>query len=332
LTTFTRQSRAYDNTKIADYKKCPRSYFIRHVLGWTREGNSKAPALVFGSSWHAGMDAVWGGAAEQMSAGAASIDTEELVTQAMLAFNLQWEEDGFDPEISLEEADALSPRTPGIANEMFYNYVEHNSRMLANSRVLAIEQPLAIPFPELEDAWYVGRLDKVIEYNGQIIILEHKTTTAYAIQGQFQRDYCDSWYAAPQIKGYQFAGTLYYPKLSSVWVDASLVHKKVHDAFKFIPVSHSWPLLQEWVYDTKEWIMRISFEEDRYANTQQLTPGLFPRNEDSCFGKYGVCPFLDICRSISDPSTLPEVPVGYVEERWEPFDMLGLEKLINEEK
>lgn len=328
MTTFTTKSRCYDNTKIADYKKCPRSYFIRHVLGWTREGTSTSPALVFGSSWHAGMDALWGTASKQVQS-VGRVDKEELVTQAMSGFLLEWSEQGYDPEPDMVTIEELNPRTPSVAHEMYYNYAAHNERMLTHSRVLAIEQPLAVPFPELDDTWYVGRLDKVVEYNGQELILEHKTTTAYAIQGQFQRDYCDSWYAAPQIKGYQFAGTLYYPKLQAVWVDAALVHKKVHDAFKFIPVSHSWPLLKEWTYDTKEWLLRISLEESKYANVGELTPGLFPRNEDSCYGKYGVCPFLDICRTVSDPSTLPEVPAGYVAERWEPFDTLGLEKLVN---
>lgn len=327
MTTFTKKSRHYDNTRISDYKKCPRSYFIRHVLGWTREGSSTSPALVFGGSWHAGMDAIWGTASRQMKY-SPHIDKEELVIEAMAAFLLEWSEMGFDLELDMATLEELNPRTPGVAHEMFYNYVTHHERMLQNSQVISIEQPIAVPFPELTDTWYVGRLDKVVEYNGQTIILEHKTTTAYAIQGQFQRDYCDSWYAAPQIKGYQFAGTLYYPKLQSVWVDAALVHKKVHDAFKFIPVSHSWPLLKEWTYDTKEWIMRITLEEDTYANKGKLTAGLFPRNEDSCYGKYGVCPFLDICRTISDPSTLGEAPAGYVEERWEPFDTLGLDKLV----
>lgn len=323
---FSKKSNCLDNTKIGDYKKCPRSYFIRHTLGWTRSGTSKAAALVFGSAWHAGQDALWAGAARM----AGNIDKEALVSTAIEGFALQWMEDGFEYDLSIAEQDALLPRTPGIAHEMYYNYIDQRERMLANSRVISIEQPIATPFPELNDTWYVGRLDKVIEYNGQEIILEHKTTTAYAIQGQFQRDYCDSWYAAPQVKGYQFAGTLYYPKLQSVWVDAALVHKKVHDAFKFIPVSHSWPLLQEWVYDTKEWIVRIGRDEEIYAKHGELTPGNFPRNEDSCFGKYGTCPFLDICRSVSDPSKLAEVPGGFTAERWEPFDVLGLDRLIQQ--
>lgn len=326
MTTFTKQSKCYDNTRIGDYKKCPRSYFIRHTLGWTRSGTSKAPALVFGSAWHAGMDAMWGTASRQTG----NLDTEELVEAAVQGFRIQWEEDGFEYDLSIAEQDSLLPRTPGIAHEMYYNYADQRGRMLRDSRVISIEQPLATPFPGLDDTWYVGRLDKVVEYNGQTIILEHKTTTAYAISGQFQRDYCDSWYAAPQVKGYQFAGTIYYPKLQSVWVDAALVHKKVHDAFKFIPVSHSWPLLQEWVWDTKEWIVRIQADEKLFEANKELVPGNFPRNEDSCFGKYGTCPFLDICRSVSDPSKLTEVPNGYTAERWEPFDTLGLDKLIQD--
>ena len=57
---------------------------------------------------------------------------------------------------------------------------------------------------------------------------------------------------------------------------------------------------------------------------------MIPKTAESCFGKYGACPFLDICRSIPDPSQLEEVPGGYIKEFWEPFDVLGLDKIVKE--
>ena len=187
-----------------------------------------------------------------------------------------------------------------------------------------------MPFPELEDTWYVGKLDKVFQWQGYLHIAEHKTTTMYAVKGQFQPDWVESWQAASQIKGYQMVGSVYYPKLQDVWVDGALVHKKIHDAFKLVPVSHSWPLLQDWIGDTKQWITRIQTDLQRYAD-EGLSKGAFPRNEDQCFGKYSKCPFLPICSTIPDPTQLDKEPIGFRVEKWEPFDELQLENITRRE-
>ena len=324
--SFTTNSRYHDNTMISTYKECPRKYLLRHVLGWTISSDyyddRKPAALVFGSSWHAGMDAIWGAGQNETN--------KNRVDAAMEEFRTQWEEDGYTFNLSPEEAEDLGARTPGTAHEMFYSYVQQREGMLSRAVVLGIEQPIAIPFPELEDTWYVGKLDKVVEYNGTHV-LEHKTTTLYRIKGNFDQDYLESWNSASQVKGYQLAGSLYYPKLQDVWVDCSLVHKKIHDAFKFVPVAHSWPLLQEWIVDTRRWILAIHQETDEYKAIGSLKKGTFRRNEDQCYGKYSKCPFLNICSTCPDPTQLDGPPPGYKLDRWAPFEVLNLDKLIKDE-
>lgn len=320
MAEITPTSTCFDNTRVSDYKFCPRKFFIRHELHWTPEGI--ALALTFGLSWHEGMDVVW--------THFKSFDKQKLVAGAMMAFYNKWEEQGLDPEPDLNTMERWAPRTPGVASEMYWNYIEARGKMLSQATLLAAEQPFAVPMPGLPDVWYVGRMDKVVEYGPQKLVLEHKTTTAYATDGMFRADYVDSWFSSPQVKGYEFGGGMYYPGLDGVWVDAALVHKKIHDAFKFIPIAHKFNLLEEWVGDTKGWILRILAEKEEFACTGELVPGLFPKNEDNCYGKYGTCPYLDICRTTTDPSKLDEPPPGYKQEKWEPFSVLGLDKLIKE--
>jgi hypothetical protein len=176
-------------------------------------------------------------------------------------------------------------------------------------------------------------LDKVIEYNGQKLVIEHKSTTEYKKDGYFKSAYVESWYSDSQVKGYQFGAGLYYPGLSQVWVDAALVHKTVHGAFRFVPVSHSFPLLQEWLADTEAWIKLMQADEHKFrACGNKLTPGNFKKNENSCYGKYGTCGFIDICRTTPDPSVMSEPPEGYIVEKWEPFETLGLAAILNGEQ
>jgi hypothetical protein len=314
--------KCYDNTRVSAYKTCPRMYLLRHQLHWRPEGT--AIALSFGLSWHDAQDIVWGYAKK--------FTVEETAALAFEVFKKTWAKEGLPVEISLEKLGFYEPRTPGIAAEMLYNYTDTRWKMLQECDVVAIEKPFAVPIPGMPGHWYIGRLDKVVDYNAQRLVIEHKSTTAYATAGGFRTDFLDSWYMSAQVKGYQFGGGLFYGNINAVWVDAALVHKKVHDAFRFVPVAHNFALLSEWLDNTKKWIAEISAEEDLYADVKRLLPGMFKRNDESCYGKYGACSYIDICRSIPDPSVLEEPPPGFVVEKWEPFDILGFNKLLGKEK
>lgn len=308
---LSRDSTFFDNTALSSYKDCPRKYYLRHVLDWRSEGTSLP--LVFGLAWHSAMDAVW-----RM---AKKVPKEELPSYGLAAFLETWEGQGHPAELTLEQIESYSPRTPSVAHEMLVGYVNARHGMMQSVELLSLEQPFAVPLPQLDNVWYVGRLDKVVQATGQLLVLEHKTTTEYKKDGGFRSTYVEGWYSDSQCKGYQYGGALFFPGLKQVWVDAALVHAKVHNAFRFIPIEHQMPLLQEWITDTKDWIARI------HADTAR---GYFPKNENSCVGKFGACQFLDICRTTSDPERLSTPPAGYVKEKWQPFELLGLDKLTKE--
>lgn len=297
-----------DNTMLSTYKECPRKFQIRHLLHW-RPAGTAAP-LVFGSSWHAAMDTVWqhGQAYNQ----------RDLREFAALTFKEKWVGEGFPEELDLPDLERLGARTPMVAEEMLKEYIEQRWRMIQGCEIIAVEQPFAVPLPGIQDVWYVGRLDKVLAYNGQKLIIEHKTTTEYKIDGGFKTTYIESWDMDSQVKGYEFGGGLYYD-IEQVWVDAALVHKKVHDKFRFVPVQHTNTMLMEWVGNTVEWVRRLQHD---------ISTGFFPKNEGACVGKYGPCANADICRTCDDPTKLGGVPERYVVEPWSPFDTLHLNKLI----
>lgn len=310
----------YDNTKLSGYKTCPRYHLLRQVLAWKPSGT--AASLVFGQGWHAGQDIIWQ-YAKQLS-------QQDLAQAAMLKFMEVWEESGYPSNMTLEQQERLAPRTPGVAGEMFVHYIDARWRMLNECEVIAIEQPFAVPLPQTDGFWYVGRLDKVFSWAGQTLVGEHKSTTAYATIGNFRQDYVDSWYTDSQVKGYEFGASLYFPKLDGVWVDAALVHKKIHNAFKFIPVSHDFQILEEWVGHAAYWAKQVYDQEQAYKQAGELKPGMFPKNENSCFGKYGPCAFINICRTVTDPTKLDGPPDGFEVSPWDPFSMLELDKIIKE--
>lgn len=323
MTTLALTDRFDDNTRIGTYKDCPRRFFLRHVMHWRSSGT--AVTLAFGQAWHSAMDVVW--------TYAKRVPRGDLADLAMAKFYETWEAQGFSADLDPDQVKALEPRTPNTAYEMLSGYIHARSNILFSADLIQAEQPFAVPIPGMDKCWYVGRLDKVISHHGDTIVLEHKTTALYSKASGFQSSYLEGWYSDSQVKGYLFGGGLWYPGLRQVWVDAALVHKLVHDQFRFVPVSHQFDMIKEWLDDTKNWVERMQRDEASWHTNECLLPGVFPKNENQCQGKYGNCTFIDVCRTTPNTAFYKGMaPIGnYIEEEWKPFETLGLEKILGQE-
>ena len=314
----------FDNTRLGDYKKCPRYYYLRHVKNFRGQGVSLA--LSFGLSWHAAMDALW--------LGFGKLPDKELLEVSAYAFDKCWEEEGLPPpdKLTIENMEDFGMRNPMVAREMLFNYLDKRRPLMEDSELLFAERPFAVPiYPDNPDIWYIGRMDKGIKHQGTNIVLKHKTTSEYKKDGGFKEFYVQGWYPNSQCEGYLFEANMQDPSkpFRYVWVDAALVHKKEHHFFRFIPISATFANLDNWLWEARDWISRIRGELERLAaaDADSEVMGAFPKNTESCSGKYGLCGFLGICRGFANPSKLSEPPAGYIVEKWEPFNILGLAAL-----
>src|SRR4030095_813518 len=104
--------------------------------------------------------------------------------------------------------------------------------------------------------------------------------------GFFRGDFLDSFSPNSQVDGYQYAaGPLYEGKLKSIWIDAALVHKTVHDGFKFIPIDRAGLALDAWLYEVDEWIYQIEGHTEALTYPEVIEGPVmkaFPRNTSSC--------------------------------------------------
>ena len=324
--------RFYDNTRITAYKRCPRYFYYRHDRDWTLDGS--APPLIFGSSWHEAMDVLWKLLPTRDDR---NMTNDDVVKASWVAFNECWETEQTPwEEMGLEEQKRLGARTPMVAMEMLYGYVEAREKMLTSPdfELLAIEQPFAVPLDKDDPTlFYVGRLDKVFRWRGDVYVGEHKTTSAYRkADVPFRSNFLDSFSPNSQVDGYLHAlHMLYGDEAKAVWIDAALVHKEHHDGFAWIPVERQFAQLDSWLYETKSWINKMEVDkaelshmrEDYLPNDAFL--GVFPKNTKSCQDFAG-CTYLEICKMIPNPEG-KEVPSGYVERHWSPFDELELGKI-----
>jgi len=172
----------YDNTRIEDYRRCPRLFYFRHIRHWRWGG--KNVDFAFGLAWHDAMDVVWGLAHSVKS-------DDEIHKIACAKFIERWVEEGFKFPLLPEDTTFLKNKTPGVAAEMLLSYIKKRRPMIVQGTVKSIEAPFAVLIdPEDNTLYYIGRIDKKWENaEKQIIAIEHKTTGLYRKEGNFSIDW-----------------------------------------------------------------------------------------------------------------------------------------------
>lgn len=316
----------YDNSQLSSFKSCNRQGYFAYNRYWVPT-EPRMP-LIFGECWHAAMDVIWAGISKDPK-----IDISEIVTKATAAFMLAWEAHSLPDidQMSGEVTERFGHRNPMTAIEMLYAYVDTRRSFISSCELISIEQPFAILLdPSEPDLFYVGRLDKVIRVQDEIILIEHKTTTLYSKSTGFRQDYIESFSPNSQIDGYMAAGrVLYGDKCKAIYVDAALVHRDIHDKFKFLPIRRMTSQLDAWLWETRHWIDEVKRNKEALKKVKSTDNYMaaYPRNTNECQGKYGACVYQDICKGATNPSKQKDPPIGFKYEKWEPFDTLGLHRL-----
>jgi len=322
----------YDNSRVSDWRTCPRYFYFRHQRHWDGTGFNKA--AFFGHAWHAAMDVVWQG---MLKVGweddPTPPDEDAIIKAAFLAWEADWVENGGTrmTEMSPEDAKALSPHTPAVAMEMLYEYIDKRRAFFTggNLSLVSVEQPFAVPLdPSDTDTFYVGRLDKVVNYKGQLICIEHKTTSLYKRDGGFKDAFRESFVPNSQVDGYFHAGRfLHGEKFKAIWIDAALVHGNVHDQFEFIPVRRTKEQLESWLWEVRYYISEIRKSKEALSGEMPANylPA-FPKDTGNCFKFMKACMFIEPCRMWANPQE-HELPVGLVEREWNPFDVNKLDSI-----
>jgi hypothetical protein len=251
---------------------------------------------------------------------------ETVVKAAYAAFLQKWLDEGLPPpdEIDYEEEKELAPRTPGQALEMIVGYVDYRLKTIDNFELLAVERGFAVPLdPEQPDLFYVGKIDKIVKRRGKMLGIEHKTTTAYKKGGPFKGTFLDSFSPNAQVDGYLYALHMMFPdQVGGVWVDAALVHKS-EEGFMFIPIERQLQHLDSWLWETLNWINRVEEDTKSASVEKESAPYMraFPKNTNSCWDFMSACPYLGMCKMISNPINKP-IPAGFTLHKWDPLEHL----------
>jgi hypothetical protein len=295
-------NRFFDNSTLDTMRVCPRRFYYSHIRHW--QTDSVKAALIFGTCWHSSMDFLWQ-------------NPKATWQEAFDAFMKEWN----NSELAQAESFDLFPRSPGRAAEMLQLYVERYADWLQTRiELVAIEKAFIVPLTEEDQKlFYVGKWDKLYKEGRFYYILDHKTSSSFA------STWLNGWSPNGQVDGYLYAGHMEYgDDFKGVIIDGALVQKTKLD-FLRIPVERQQDMLNQWKWEVVDLIDQIKYYETTLLDIRESKRDTFlktyPKCTTSCNSYYGACPFLNLCKFISNPEDIKEVPDGYALNQWRPFNI-----------
>lgn len=282
--------RPIDNTALALYQSCPRKYDFamrRH----RRKSGAPTPAIAYGSIWHKIMEFHY------KSNGALLEDTELYVQLAT-----HWEPHG--------KAD--DHRTFERAWLEYGNYVkrwgmpeQEGAKTVGWPDSPAIEISANVSWPGAAHP-YAGKIDRIIELNGQYFVEDHKTTSR---MGNY---YFSQFELSNQMMGYVWIAKMLVPsiQIAGVRINAHCVLKK-EGKFERQIISYSKDRLDEWAENYNNVVARL---------TKDYETNNFPGHYTNCDGKYGMCTYSEVC---SMPPRLRErvLEADFDHNPWNPLEV-----------
>jgi hypothetical protein len=187
------------------------------------------------------------------------------------------------------------------------------------------ELPFVLPLHRIDDTpvLYSGRIDLPVTWDGQLIVIDHKTTSmigptyfeeaklsaqqiGYAwafgeLTGQKVEGYCINAMRSKEIPQYVLAGKSYKGITAEQWWEESLQRDTVY-------LRNG--QLEEWKNNT------ISLVEEFFWH---YSKDYLPMKTKWCFGKFGKCPYFDVCVLPPEQRDMMLASDRYQDNNWSPL-------------
>lgn len=288
---------AWDSTSLGLLKTCPRLYQYTMLDGWSPRGESIH--LRFGQEYHSALEYY-----DRLMA--KGVDTEDAIQLVVRSIFTRLA-DGWNPD---RETKAGRYKNRDTLISLVVDYLDHFHPDPATTYIKSDGSPAVelsfrfeldfgpercgwIPDPETKQAilneggtpnqpyLLAGHLDRVVEFNGQLLVMDRKTTTTTL--GPY---YFAQYEPNNQMTLYTLAGRhILAAPIRGVIIDAAQILLEKPNAFARGFTYRTDDQLGEWVEDLQT---TLSVNE-AYAEADH-----WPMNDTSC-DKFGGCRFREIC-------------------------------------
>lgn len=293
---------AFDSTSLGLLKTCPKLYYYIMIEGWQPKGENIH--LFFGGEYHQALQDYDIARAE----GASHEDALREIIHELFARTVDFAP---DPET---KAGKYKSRSNLI--RLVIDYLDNYRDDIAKTYILSNGKPavelsfrIELPWGPTEDQPYLlcGHMDRVVDWNDSLFVVDHKTTTMSL--GSY---FFDQFEPSNQMSLYSYAAQiLLEAPIKGVIINGAQIlvgSSKFQRAFTF----RTKDILEEWIQDASMWFNLA----EAYAKNEY-----WPHNDTAC-DKFGGCKFRSVCakspgvREIylkSDFNKLEE------SERWNPL-------------
>ena len=293
---------AWDSTSIGWFKTCPRLYQYNMIDGWT--SGVESVHLRFGIEYHQAIQ-------EYEHAKSQGLTHDDAVHEVVRELLIRTAD--FKPDETTKAGKYKNRRN---LLSLVIGYLDHYEDDPAETYIMANGKPaveLSFRFeldwgPECNiDQPYIlcGHLDRVADFNGQLLVLDHKTTTT-----TLSSYYFDQYEPSNQMTLYTFAGQVVLnTSVKGVCVTGAQIMLSEPNRFVRGFTYRTPDQIHEWLQDLR--ILFVTAEKFAEMN-------YWPMNDTAC-DKFGGCRFRGIC------SKDPNVRETFLKsdftkgERWNPL-------------
>lgn len=300
---YPQHQHSWDSVSLKEFKTCPRKYYYRIVLGYTSPRIS--PHLTFGLIYHSSLELY-----DIMKAKGAGHDEAVSYTLQHL-LTKTWDRELSRPSFDSEEP--TKTRETLIRSILWYlaKFKDDPCKtVLLHNNKPAVE--LSFNFETdiisgLTGEYYIlsGHLDRLVEFEGGLYILDRKTTKA-ALTDYFIKSFSPDI----QMTLYYIAGGIVLNRpIQGLLIDAVQVGVNFSRFGRFV-ITRSQKQLDEFIKDLEYF---FSFAE--HCAKEEY----WPMNECSC-SNYGGCPYRNIC------TEEPYIRIEYLKNeflvsKWNPLEV-----------
>jgi hypothetical protein len=281
---------AWDSTSLGALKTCPRKYLYQIILGFSPR--SMSFHLRFGILYHKALenyDKVTG-------------THDERVVKSILSIA----PDLCEPDGSCWDTGDTGKSVPNLLRSVIW-YLDHFKNDAAKTIILANGQPaveLSFRFNLTTDILLCGHLDRVVEFAGQVWVMDRKTT-----KGALGSYYMAQFNPNNQMTLYSAASRIVLNNAArGVIIDAAQILVS-ETRFSRGFTERSDEDIEEFFTETKFYLAQAS----HFTDTK-----LWPKNDQAC-GNYGGCPFREVCAA---PPRMRETILrsNFVSNFWDPLE------------
>lgn len=282
---------AWDSVSLNSFKTCPRKYYYEIVLGY--ELKLRPATLGFGIAFHTCAE-TW------HKLIASGMPRDIAITRIVRLAGLLGET--ITPGDPVRTKETLV-RTVVWYLLQFWQDPAVTTHLTTGKPAVEFSFTFPLTFVNGTEIFLCGHIDRIVEFLGDILISDYKTT-----KSALDHRYFEQYKPNGQLKQYLLAatvlartGTAIPTPPSGVLVEAAQVGVTFSRFMRF-PVNYLPSDLEEYALDTADWIERAHACADS---------GRWPMNESSC-DKYGGCTFREVCRQSPNYRRL------YLEAKFQP--------------